>query len=114
MAEVFADSLVLPVVVLAILAWIVPKLLARVFAEGVRPLMALAFVSVLILFGLSGLFFWLLYVWQGAPVAELAEGGVMANVVYFGRLGLSAALIWAPIMVLSVSGLPRRWTKEIW
>jgi hypothetical protein len=33
---------------------------------------------------------------------------------HFGRLAVVSALIWGPIMLLSVAGLPKHWVKETW
>ena len=110
----FADHLFLPAMVLAVIAWVVPKLLSMVLAEGFKPLMFNAFLSSLILFGISALFFFWLYVWQGAGLENLLSFSWIDNVVFFGRLGLTSAIIWAPIMILSVAGLPRTWEKEVW
>ena len=113
MSGLLSNSLILPALVLAVVAWFVPVVLSRMLAEGVAPLMLNAGFSTLILFGISAGFFAFLYVGQGASVEALAEGGLL-NVVHFGRLGLQAALIWAPIMVLSLANRPRHWTEVEW
>ncbi|MDP5086849.1 MAG: hypothetical protein NWQ23_15630 [Yoonia sp.] len=99
---------------MAILAFAVPRLLARVLPEGVTPLLLNAFLATLLLFVISSLFFFCLYLWQGVDFATIMEPGLAANVLFFGRLGVMAAIIWAPIMLLSVAGLPRKWVKETW
>ena len=109
-----SDGLFLPALVLAVLGFVVPRILARALPEGVGPLLLNGLLSTILLFLLSALFFLCLYVWQGVSMARLAEPGLAANVVFFGRLGLMSALIWAPIMLLSVAGLPRKWVKETW
>ena len=114
MSGLLSNSLILPALVLAVVAWFVPVVLSRMLAEGVAPLMLNAGLSTLILFGISAGFFAFLYVGQGASVEALAEGGLLSNVVHFGRLGLQAALIWAPIMVLSLANRPRHWTEVEW
>ncbi len=111
---VLSDSLLFPAIVLAILAFGVPRLLGRLLPEGVKPLMLNAFLSTILLFLISAGFFFCLYLWQGLSVAQIMEPGWAANIVFFGRLGMIAAMIWAPIMVLSVAGLPRKWVKETW
>ena len=108
------DGLFFPAVILAFLAWMVPKIMSFFMPEGVRPLLVLALLSTLLLFVISTLFFVVLYLWQGAPLTGLAGAGAAANILFFGRLGLIAGMIWAPIMVLSVASLPRHWKKEIW
>lgn len=112
--NLISDSLLLPALGLGFLGFLVPRLLARVLPEGVKPLMLNALLSTFILFVLAGLGFFLLYVGQGADAGALLEPGFFANAVFFGRLGLASALIWAPIMILSVAGLPRKWVKETW
>lgn len=114
MADLLSDSLILPAVVLAALAFAVPRVLARWLPEGVRPLMLNAFLSTAAMFVLSAIFFVLLYLWQGAPLSQIMQSGVAGNIAFFGELGLMAAIIWAPIMVLSVAGLPRTWVEETW
>ena len=105
--SLFADSLFMPALVLALMAWFVPKLLARVMPEGVKPLLGIAFLSTVFLFALSAAFFVALYVWQGMTWAQFADFGFAANVLFYGKLGLFAGMIWGPIMVLSVANLPR-------
>jgi hypothetical protein len=110
----FSDALFLPALCLAILAFVVPRLIGRVLPEGVMPLLLNALLSTVLLFVITALFFFCLYLWQGSSVAQIMEPGLAINVVFFGRLGLVAAIIWAPIMILSVAGLPRKWVKETW
>jgi hydrogenase-4 membrane subunit HyfE len=114
MGEVISDGLFLPTLMLALCAFAVPRLLARVLPEGVPALMANALLSALAMCVLSAVFFFCLYVWQGAPVQELLANGLAHNVVSFGGLGMIAGIIWAPIMLLSVAGLPRRWVHKTW
>jgi hydrogenase-4 membrane subunit HyfE len=109
-----ADGLFLPALILAILGFAVPRLLARVLPEGVPALMANAVLSTMVMCILSAVFFFCLYVWQGVPVRELLDQGIGHNVVSFGGLGLIAGIIWAPIMLLSVAGLPRKWVHKTW
>ncbi len=110
----FSSGLLLPALALAVLGWLLPRLLARVWPEGVGPHLALAFVSTLLLLALAAGFFLLLYAWQGAPVRELFAPGFWSGAAYFLRLGLLSALLWAPIMILSVAGLPRHWRTKTW
>ena len=112
--SVFSDGLVFPAAVLALLGWLVPRLMSRIFPEGVRPLIIMSFISTLVMFLLSMGFFLALYIWQGAPLDTLFEAGVLPGLMHFGRLGLISTLLWAPILILSVAGLPKHWTKETW
>ena len=112
--DLFSDSLFLPALVLAIFGFVVPRLLARVLPEGVLPLLLNALLSTLLMFVLAALMFFGLYVMRGAEAERLLETGLAPTVLFFGQLGLASALIWAPIMLLSVAGLPRKWVKETW
>jgi len=114
MGALLSDSLFLPALLLALLAFATPRVLARVLPEGVRPLMLNAFLSTVLLFVLSAVFFFLLYLWQGVSVADILSPSLSETVVFFARLGLIAGLIWGPIMILSVAGLPRKWVRETW
>lgn len=107
-------DLILPALALGICGFLVPRLLAAFMPEGVVALVVNALVSTLVLVILSALGFYGLYLWQGAPPEVLAGQGWRANLWLFGRLGLAAALIWAPVMVLSLAGLPRRWKTAVW
>lgn len=109
-----ADGLILPALVLALMGWLVPRGLSLVFPEGVRPLLILAFVSTVIMFLVGSLFFVGLYLSRGLSMDVVLSDGLADVVVHFGRLGLISALLWGPIMVLSVAGLPRHWVEETW
>jgi hypothetical protein len=110
----FSSGLLLPTLALGVLGWLVPRLLGRVWPEGVGPLLLLALVSTLILLALAAGFFVLLYRWQGAPVAALFEPDFVMGLGHFLRLSLLSALVWAPVMVLSVAGLPKHWKVKTW
>ena len=68
--------------------------------------------AIMLLLGVG--FFCLLYVWQGVPFDMLFENGVVDGIMHFLGLGGISALIWAPIMLLSLAGIPRTWVKETW
>lgn len=112
--SLFSDSLFIPALTLALLAWLVPKLLSMVLPEGIKALLLNAFLSTVVLFALSAGFFVALYFWQGMTWAQFAKYGFAANMLFYGKLGLIAGLIWGPIMVLSVANLPRGWVREVW
>ena len=112
--NMLSDGLIIPAALLALLGWLVPRGLFLLFPEGVKPLLWLTFTATLLMFLLGVAFFLILYLWQGAPLDVLFEPGYVAGLAHFARLGLISALLWAPIMVLSVAGLPKLWTKETW
>jgi len=112
--EIISDGLILPALFLGALGFFVPRLLGRLLPEGVGPLLLNGFLSTLMLIVCASLGFFALYIWQGAPASELVSEGIGAAVRQFGRLGLISGLIWVPVMILSLSGLPKHWTEKTW
>ena len=49
-----------------------------------------------------------------AALGMILDAGTRGGWTHFLRLGLVSALVWAPIMILSVAGLPRHWKEETW
>ena len=114
MTDLLAEGLILPALMLGVVGFMMPRLLARALPEGVTPLLINGFLSTVLTFILASGFFYLLYLWQGAPLDKLSLPNLGAALVFFGRLGLASALIWAPILLLSLAGLPRKWVHETW
>ncbi|SHI54821.1 hypothetical protein [Wenxinia saemankumensis] len=114
MIDAFASGLIWPAATLGLLGWVVPRLLSLVFPEGVRPLLALAALSILIMLGLGMATFAGIYLWRGVPLGALAEGGIGPALGHFLRLGAVSAMFWGPVLLLSVAGLPRGWVNETW
>ena len=114
MADSFSAGLFFPVVFLTLMAWLVPKFLSMVMPEGVKPLLVLAVISSVLMIVISSLVFVGLYLLQGASLAVFLEPGFVDTALFLLKLSMSAAIIWGPIMVLSVAGLPRTWTTVEW
>lgn len=108
------DSLIFPALVLFCLGWVVPRLLGAFWPEGVRPLILLALVSAVLLFLIAVGLFVVLYMLGGVPLRALFDLGFPAFLAHFSRLGLVSGLFWAPMLVLSVAGLPKYWVREHW
>ncbi len=100
-------TVVLPLLLLAVAAWAVPWLLGRVLPEGVGWLALNGALSAMVLAGLSAGGFYLLYGAAGGAVLDTAPW-------HFAVLSARAALVWAPIAVLSLANLPKGWTTEVW
>lgn len=111
MNGIVAIDVLLPAVLLGVLGWIVPQLLAKIMPEGLGPLVAIATYSFGILLVLSGLIFMLLYTVRGAMPEDVS---LMAALFTFGRAGLLSGLLWLPVLIISVANLPRKWVKEVW
>ena len=114
MTTLLSDGLILPVLILAVMGVVVPRMLAKLLPEGVRPLLLNAFLSTFLLFVLASLLFVCLYLLQGLSLSQLAQAGLRANVQQFGGLGLASGLIWVPILILTIAALPRTWVNETW
>ena len=108
------SGLVIPALALALMGWLVPKLLSLVWPEGVRPLIWLGVVSALAMLVLSMMGFAVLYASQGVPFMAMAGPDPLAALWHFLKLGGASALIWGPILALSVAGLPKHWTTRTW
>jgi hypothetical protein len=100
-------EVVLPLMGLALLAWSVPWAIGRILPEGLGWLVVNGLVSAALLAGIAALGFILLYgeaggvVWREAPW-------------HFALLSARSALLWGPILVLSLANLPRGWTEAEW
>lgn len=114
MTAAFADGLILPVICLAALGWTVPRVLAIFWPEGVKWLMGLALVSTIIMALCGAGFFAMLYTGQGVNMDDLYVTGGLSVPLHFAKLSLISALLWAPLMVLSLAGVPKNWVREVW
>jgi len=112
--DAISASLVLPAICLAALGFAVPRVLAIWWPEGVKWLMGLAFVSALVMVACGVVFYVVLYAGMGISIADLYSTGGIAAVVHFVRLSLLSALLWLPLMVLSLAGVPKNWVREVW
>ena len=110
----FSSGLIVPAVLLALLGWAVPRFLAIGLPEGVPWLLLNGFLSTFIMGALGAGYFALLYVWQGVPFDVLFENGTAGAVFHFLRLSVISVLLWGPVLLLSLSRLPRKWVKEVW
>ncbi len=108
------DGLLLPALTLGLLGWLVPKLWSMVLPEGFKALLLNALLSAITVTTITSLFFIWAYWNAGVTIGRLLDQGLIGNIVYFGRLGLSAAIIWAPMAGISLLGLPRLWVRTPW
>ena len=100
-------TIILPLVLLAILAWLVPWLLSLLLPEGAVWLVVIGVVAAMILTGLSAVGFYVLY----GPARETVLNEAPW---YFVILSARAALLWGPILMLSLANIPRRWKTAVW
>ena len=97
----------LPLLALALAGWLVPWGLGGILPEGVGWLVVNGALSTLVLIAAAAIGFGWLYgaaagaIWREAPF-------------YFLVLSLRSALVWGPVMALSLANLPRGWTTTTW
>lgn len=97
----------LPLLAMGVAGWLVPWALGRLLPEGAWWLVFNAVLSTILLAAGAGVGFLLLYGEAGGVVWGTAPGHVVA-------LAARSALVWAPLMVLSLANLPRGWTRARW
>ncbi len=107
MGEGIIGGVALPVAALAAAGWLVPWALGRALPDGVAWLALNAAVSTALLAGGAAAgFVWLFG--AAGPAVLRAEPGHLA------QLAARSALVWAPLMVLSLADQPRRWRSARW
>ncbi|NIY70991.1 hypothetical protein HCZ30_00910 [Marivivens donghaensis] len=107
-------AILLPAVALAVVGWLIPQLIAKFLPEGLKPLAINAVISILVMMLIGICFFIGLYVIQGFPIFELLDAGFTAVLEHFVPLAAISALLWGPVLVLSIANLPRHWSKVVW
>lgn len=107
-------ALILSFAVLVLAAIALPFATARRLPEGVAGLVVNGVVSAVTLpLGTAGYFFWACLRRDDRLIGALgvAPGETL---VHFLALGVSAGLIWAPVLVLALAALPRRRKEVQW
>lgn len=107
-------GLLVPAMCLAAMGWAVPRVLAIWWPEGVKWLVGLALASTLVMALAGAGFFAVVYAMQGVSLDDLWATGGLSVLIHFLRLSLISALMWAPLMVLSLAGVPKNWVREVW
>lgn len=107
-------NLLLPALGLMVLSLAVTRGVEAVMPESLRGLAAIALVSALLVWVLTAAGFALLYLMEDSRVLALMSEAPSASVGHFLGLAARAALIWAPVLLLTVSTAPRRWKTAVW
>lgn len=100
------------ILALCVLTVLVTRGVEAMMPESVAGIALTGIVSALLVWLLASGGFALLYVLQDARILGLLDQGPLAG--HFLRLGFSAGLIWAPILLLVVTTAPRRWKTAVW
>ncbi|MBV7395148.1 hypothetical protein [Mameliella sediminis] len=107
-------ELFLPAIGLMLITALVTRGVERLMPESLPGLALTAVVSALLVWGIASGGFALLYVMRDARVLALMEQTPATSTSHFLSLGASAALIWAPVLLLTVTTAPRRWKTAVW
>lgn len=107
-------DLLLPALGLMLMAFVVTRGVEVLVPETVTGLAVMAAVSALLCWPLASVGFALLYGVQDGRILALLGEVPAASAGHFLRLGAKAALLWGPILLLTVSTAPRRWKTAVW
>ena len=109
-----AGALVLPVLGAVASAAFIPWAVSKALPEGVPALMLNAAISFAAMTVIAAGYFVLAYQARSPELtsALLSEPGLAAR--RFGGLAALSALLWAPVLVLSLAQVPGRWREATW
>ncbi|WP_373354584.1 hypothetical protein [Pseudoroseicyclus sp. CXY001] len=108
------SSVLLPGLIIVIAAILLPRPLGRWLPETFAGLILNGVISVALMTALSAAVFAAAYALSGTDLAGLMGFAPGTTVGHFLRLGLSAGLLWGPVLVLAVASVPRRWRVGVW
>lgn len=107
-------GVLLPALGLILCAVVIPIGLERLVPESVAGLVLNGVVTGAVLTALAtGYFLWA-YARQDTRVLDAVGAAPGETLGFFLRLGFGSALIWGPVMVLTLSTSPRRWKENVW
>ena len=107
-------ALLLPALGAVALAILVPWALSKALPEGVPALVLNAALSFALMALVAALYFLAAY-WAESPEMTRALLSTPAAAAWrFGSLSMLSALLWAPVLVLSLAQVPGRWTHATW
>lgn len=107
-------GVLLPALGLMLCAVVVPIGLERWLPKTMGGMIVNGFASGATMTLLAAGYFLWAYQRQDMRVVELLGIAPGETLGYFLRLGLSAGLIWGPVLVLVISFSPRRWKENEW
>lgn len=107
-------GLLIPALALMAAAFGLPHLLLRAMPESGRGLVLNGAVCAVVMVGLAAGYFLWAYAQAAPAVLKVFGERPGASLGYFLRLGAQSAVIWGPVLVLTVSYLPRRWREAVW
>lgn len=105
-------EILLQIVGLGVLTVLVTRGVEALMPETVTGIALTGIVSAVLVWLLASGGFAALYAMQDARVLAVLDQGPAIG--HFLRLGFSAGLIWAPVLLLVVTTAPRRWKTAVW
>jgi hypothetical protein len=105
-------SLLVPSLILIALAILLTRAVERMMPETVPGLVLTALVASIMMWLLSGVLFGWLYLLREVEVAPMLGTG--RGMRHLATMGGKAALIWLPIVLITVATAPRRWKTNTW
>jgi hypothetical protein len=106
--------LIVPVAALLAASILVPRWIEPHMPETLAGLVLNGALSAVALTLLSALYFAFAYLARSTAVLDLLNIAPAATLGHFLRLGLSSAILWAPVLVLALSTAPKRWKENQW
>ena len=105
-------ALVIPSLMLMVLAVAVTRAVERAMPETVPGLILTGIISAILLWIISGAMFGWMYVIREAQVSPYLGTG--SGLRHLATIGAKAALLWLPLMLITVVTAPRRWKTNTW
>ncbi|MGP6087827.1 hypothetical protein [Antarctobacter jejuensis] len=107
-------QLVLPILALAIVTVLITRGIEFLMPESLPGIAATGLIATLLTWLAASAGFAALYALQDPRVLSLIGQVPQAGIGHFLKLGASAGMIWAPILLLVVITAPRRWKTATW
>lgn len=106
------QALLLPTLLLMVAAVLVTRLLEHVVPETIAGLVVLAGLASAACWAVASALFGAIYILQAAQIAAVL--GTRGGLGHLLALGGKAALIWLPLVLITVATAPRRWKTNTW
>ena len=107
------SSMILPAVLIAALAVILPMWLAKKLPENMAGLGLNLLASAGVLMFVSVLYFTWVYMGQGVQVMGVMYEHFGGMVRHLTRLGMLSAILWGPILLAVLAMQPSKWRPEV-
>lgn len=105
-------ALLIPALALMVLAVVVTRLVEWVVPETVPGLVLAGALACAVMWVLAGALFGWMYLGREADLAPVLGTG--SGLRHLAGLGAKAALIWLPMVLITVVTAPRRWKTNVW